>query len=78
MKKHGLDAVSFAFGAVFLSFVAVWLGARLIDVDLPSVGWLLAGALILFGVLGVVLTLLPTNRSTVPTSHGTMDSEANP
>jgi hypothetical protein len=64
MKKHDLDAVSFTFGAVFLSLVAMWLGARLIDIEFPSAGWLVAGALVLFGVVGVVLTLLPrTNGS---------------
>jgi hypothetical protein len=64
MNKHGLDAVSFAFGAVFLSLIVVWLGVRLIDVELPSAGWLVAGALIVLGLLGVVLTLLPyTNQS---------------
>jgi hypothetical protein len=71
MKKHDVDAVSFAFGAVFLSLVAVWLGARLIDVELPSAGWLIAGALIFLGIVGVVLTLLPhTNRSGVQTPEG--------
>ena len=62
MKKHDLDAVSFAFGAVFLSFVVIWLGARLIDVEFPSAGWFVAGALVFFGVLGVVLALLPSTR----------------
>ena len=71
MKKHDLDAVAFAFGTVFLSLVAVWLGARLIDVELPSAGWLFAGALIFLGIVGVVLTLLPhTNRSGVQTPEG--------
>jgi hypothetical protein len=62
MKKHDLDAVSFAFGAVFLSFVVIWLGTRLIDVEFPSAGWFAAGALVFFGVLGVVLALLPSTR----------------
>jgi hypothetical protein len=71
MKKHDLDAVSFAFGAVFLSLVAVWLVARLIDVELPSAGWLFASALIFLGIVGVVLTLLPrTNRTGVLTPGG--------
>jgi hypothetical protein len=71
MNKHDLDAVSFAFGAVFLSLVVVWLGARLIDVDLPPAGWLLAGALVFFGVLGVVLTLIPyTHRTGSPGAAG--------
>jgi hypothetical protein len=64
MKHHDLDVTSFAFGAVFLSLVVVWLGTRLIDIEFPSAGWLVAGALIVFGVLGLVLTLLPhTSRS---------------
>jgi hypothetical protein len=71
MKKHDLDAVAFAFGTVFLSLVAVWLGARLIDVELPSAGWLFAGALIFLGIVGVVLTLVPhTNRSGAQTPAG--------
>jgi hypothetical protein len=63
MKQHDLDVVSFAFGAVFLSLVVVWLGTRLIDIEFPSAGWLVAAALVFFGILGLVLTLLPhTNR----------------
>jgi hypothetical protein len=64
MKQHDLDAVSFAFGAVFVSLVVVWLGTRLIDIEFPSAGWLVAGALILLGIVGMVLTVLPhTGRS---------------
>jgi predicted tellurium resistance membrane protein TerC len=50
------------FGAVFLSLVVMWLGARVIDVELPSAGWLATGALIFLGIIGVVLTLLPHTR----------------
>ena len=59
-EEAGLDAVSFVFGAVFLTFVVVWLGARLIEVELASVGWFVAGALILFGVIGVWDVYAPT------------------
>ena len=59
MKRHVLDTVSFAFGVVFLVFVAAWLVARLVHIAPPSGGWILATAMIVFGGLGVVLTLLP-------------------
>jgi hypothetical protein len=63
MKQHGLDAVSLVFGAVFLSLVVAWLGTRLIDIRLPSAGWLVAAGLVVFGILGVVLTLLPSTNT---------------
>jgi len=59
MKRHELDTVAFGFGAVFGTFVVVWLGSRLIEVDLPPAGWILAVALIVFGVIGIVSTLVP-------------------
>jgi hypothetical protein len=70
MKRHDLDAVSFAFGAVFLSLVLVWLGTRLIDIKFPSGGWFVAGALVFFGVLGLVLTLLPQARGSLRGGQG--------
>src|SRR5688572_12727258 len=70
MKAHDLDAVSLTFGGVFLGVVVVWLGVRLIDLELPSAGWLVAGALVILGVVGVVLTLVPLlNRSGKETGH---------
>ena len=65
MKRHDIDAVSFAFGAVFLSLVVIWLGTRLVDIEFPSAGWLVAGALVFLGIVGVVLTLLPYTKRPV-------------
>ncbi|SCL40059.1 hypothetical protein GA0070624_6797 [Micromonospora rhizosphaerae] len=53
MKAHRTDVVSFAFGLVFLALSVWWLLARILGLTLPPVGWFLAGALILIGVLGV-------------------------
>jgi hypothetical protein len=58
MNKHDVDGVSLGFGAVYLGFTVLWLATRLIDVRMPSAGWILAGALLAFGFLGVALTLV--------------------
>ncbi|GHJ51620.1 hypothetical protein Nm8I071_09270 [Nonomuraea sp. TT08I-71] len=54
MKAHRTDVVSFAFGLAFLGLSAWWLLARILGLALPPVGWFLAGALILIGLLGLV------------------------
>ena len=54
MKAHRTDIVSFAFGLAFLGLSAWWLLARILGLALPPVGWFLAGALILIGLLGLV------------------------
>ncbi|MET7805904.1 hypothetical protein [Micromonospora chersina] len=54
MKAHRTDVVSFAFGLAFLGLAAWWLLARILGLALPPVGWFLAGALILIGLLGLV------------------------
>jgi hypothetical protein len=65
MKQHDVDAVSFTFGAIFLSLVVIWLGTRLVDIEFPSAGWIVAGSLVFLGIVGVVLTLLPNTRHPV-------------
>ncbi|MEV0426035.1 hypothetical protein [Micromonospora sp. NPDC050495] len=54
MKAHRTDLVSFAFGLVFLALALWWLLARILGLTLPPVGWFLAGALILIGLLGLL------------------------
>jgi thiol:disulfide interchange protein len=54
IKTHRTDRVSLAFGLVFLATVAWWLVGRNFSIDLPAAGWLVAAALIVFGVLGLV------------------------
>lgn len=54
MKAHRTDVVSFAFGLIFVGLAAWWLLAQLLGLALPPVGWFLAGALILVGLLGLV------------------------
>jgi hypothetical protein len=64
MNRHGTDTVSLGFGLVFLVVLAGWLLTRVVEVDLPPVGWLIAGVFVLLGVLGVVVTLRTTGRTT--------------
>ena len=54
MKPHRMDGVSLSFGVLFLLVVAWWAVSRVVTVHLPAVGWLVAGGLILFGVLGLL------------------------
>lgn len=54
MKAHRTDSVSLLFGLLFLLLAGWWLVARLLEFTLPPVGWFLAGALLLIGVLGLV------------------------
>ena len=53
MKPHRTDGLSLAFGLVFLVAVGWWLFGRAIHLALPELGWFAAGALIIFGILGL-------------------------
>lgn len=59
MKRHATDLVSLIFGLFFLLAAAWWYGAIFLDVDLnlPNLGWFLAGGLIVVGLIGVVASL---------------------
>jgi hypothetical protein len=61
MRRHRADLISLGFGLFFLILAAWWsvnyyLHWR-IQVNVPNFGWILAGALIVVGVLGVVASL---------------------
>jgi predicted permease len=54
MKPHRMDGVSLSFGLIFVA-IALWWGiSRLVTVHLPNPGWLVAAALIFFGVVGLL------------------------
>jgi hypothetical protein len=57
MNKHATDVVSLVAGVVFLAVAGVWLLLRTVSDSLPSAGWLLAGGLVMTGVLGITATL---------------------
>lgn len=62
MKRHGADVVSVTLGSVFLVVVAWWLLVRVVRIDLPEPGWVLATVLVLSGLLGVFGTLRAMRR----------------
>lgn len=59
MKPHRTDGLSLTFGLLFVGVVLWWLIGSAVDVDLPAGGWFVAGALILFGLIGLVGALRP-------------------
>lgn len=62
MKNHRTDSVSLFFGLVFLLVSGVFLASHAFDVDLPSLGWFIAGGLIILGVLAVLGALSPKRQ----------------
>ena len=54
MKPHRMDGVSLSFGLIFVFVAAWWAVSQVVDLRLPNPGWLVAGALILFGVVGLL------------------------
>jgi hypothetical protein len=62
-----MDGVSLSFGLLFL-MVALWWGiSQIMTVRLPAVGWLVAGALILFGAIGLMGAIRSGRRAEVTT-----------
>lgn len=70
MKAHRTDLVSFSFGLVFLALSVWWLLARILGLAIPPVGWFLAGALIVVGVLGLVGALRSGRHAPAPPEAG--------
>jgi hypothetical protein len=54
VTRHGTDVVSLVFGLLFLVTAVLWLFGAAVTVPLPGLGWLVALALIVFGVLGLL------------------------
>jgi hypothetical protein len=65
MKPHRTDGVSLSFGLIFLAFAAVWAATRVVTIGLPALGWLVAGALLVFGVIGLLGALRSGRREPV-------------
>jgi hypothetical protein len=78
MKAHRTDGVSLTFALIFLTIAAWWLIAQLFDLSLPAVGWILAGGLILIGVMGLLGALRSGRSTTVATAAGSPAPESGP
>ncbi len=66
MKPHRTDGISLSFGLIFLLVAVWWAIAQVVTVRLPAVGWLVAGALILFGTIGLLGAIRSGRRTEVP------------
>jgi hypothetical protein len=65
MKPHRMDGVSLSFGLIFLTVALWWAVSQVISLELPAVGWIVAGGLIFFGVVGL-LGAIRSGRREVP------------
>jgi hypothetical protein len=59
MNRHDTDGVSLAFGLAYLAIVGWWLVARWVALEPPGLGWIAGAVLVVLGVLGFFLTLVP-------------------
>lgn len=62
MKRHELDVVSLVFGLVFGALASWWGVTRLGNLNL-AIGWPLAAALIVAGLVGLVAALPRRSRT---------------
>jgi hypothetical protein len=65
MKPHRTDGVSLSFGLIFLLVAAWWAMSQVITLQLPALGWLIAGVLILFGTIGLLGAIRSGQREQV-------------
>jgi hypothetical protein len=66
MKPHRTDGVSLSFGLIFLAVALWWAISQVVNVRLPNAGWLVAGGLILFGVVGLLGAIRSGRHAEVP------------
>ncbi|HEY2792917.1 MAG TPA: hypothetical protein VGJ28_11195 [Micromonosporaceae bacterium] len=57
MKNRRPDVPAMIFGIIFLGIACVYFAGHGPGVDLPSLGWITAGVLILLGVAGIASAL---------------------
>ncbi|MGH3712002.1 MAG: hypothetical protein ACRDT4_00835 [Micromonosporaceae bacterium] len=64
MRAHRTDTGSLIFGLLFLGVAGWWLLAQITDlaIGLDGLGWMIAGALVVVGVLGVLGALRSGRR----------------
>jgi hypothetical protein len=57
LKPHRTDALSLTFGVIFLGAVVIWILNKVASSQLPGMGWVVAGGLIVAGVIGLTSAL---------------------
>ena len=66
MRPHRTDGVSLSFGLLFLLIAVWWAVSQVMTVRLPAAGWLVAGALIFFGAIGLLGAIRSGRRAETP------------
>lgn len=66
MKTHRTDGLSLTFGLIFVGIVAWWLLVQVVNVSVPNLGWVVAGTLIVLGLLGLVGALRGGRETEAP------------
>lgn len=62
MKAHRTDLMSLVFGLVFILVASGFLLKSYLTIELPEVGWFVAGGLILVGIITAIGAMLPDRR----------------
>jgi hypothetical protein len=57
-----IDRVSLAFGVLFLGLAGLWLATRWLDLPAVTVGWIVAGGLVVLGLAGIAGVLTSAHR----------------
>lgn len=77
MKPHRTDGVSLSFGLIFLLFALWWAISRVVTLHLPAMGWVVAGGLITFGVIGL-FGAIRSGRTPAPAAAAPVERPAQP
>lgn len=64
MKSHRTDSISLFFGLAFLIIALGYLTKVYLNLNLPSMGWFIAGGLVFLGIVGAVTALVPSKQVT--------------
>ena len=66
MKTHRTDTISLVFGLIFVMVASGFLLDSYREIQLPEVGWFVAGGLILIGVVVAIGALVPEKKLEEP------------
>ena len=77
MKPHRTDALSLTFGLIFVGAVTVWVLNKVVNSELPGIGWFVAAALLIAGSIGLV-TALRSDRSNAASEAAASEAAGDP
>ncbi|GIH04394.1 hypothetical protein Rhe02_24610 [Rhizocola hellebori] len=81
MKAHRTDALSLAFGMLFVLIAVAFLANRAFDVKLPDMGLLVAAGVVVLGGVIAITALFPhrkQNPTEIPPVQDPVEVDENP